>query len=39
MELRCVYRCALKQLMVRRLLMEGGREFQIDDLENARLLI
>ena len=39
MELRCVCRCLLKQLMVRRFLMEGGKEFQIDDPENARMML
>ena len=38
MVLRCVCRRHLKYLMVRRFLIEGGREFQIDDPENARLI-
>ena len=36
MELRCLCKCLLKHLMVRRFLRESGREFQIDDPENAR---
>ena len=39
MELRCLCRYLLKQLLVLKFLMEGGREFQIDDPENARLLV
>ena len=39
MELRCVCKCVLKRLMIRRFLREGGREFQTDDLENARLVL
>ena len=31
--------CLLKHLMVRRFLREGEREFQIDDPENARLIL
>ena len=38
-ELRYVCECLLKHLMVRRFLREGGREFQTDDLENARLVL
>ena len=29
----------MKQLTIRRFLMAIGREFQIDDLENARLIL
>ena len=39
MELRCVCKCLLKHQTVRRFLREGGREFQIDDPENARLIL
>ena len=39
MELRSVCKCLLKHLMVRRILREGGREFLIDDPENARLVL
>ena len=39
MELGCVCKCLLKHLIVRRFLREGGREFQIDDPENARLVL
>ena len=39
MELRCVHRCHSKHLMVRRLLNAGGREFQTDDRESARLIL
>ena len=39
MELRCVCKCLLKQLMVGRFLRESGREFQSDDPENARLVL
>ena len=38
MELRCVCKSPFRHLMVRRFLREGGREFQIDDPENARLI-
>ena len=38
MELRCLCKCLLKHLMVRRFLRESGREFQTDDPENARLV-
>ena len=37
MELRSVRKCLLRHLMVRRFFRAGGREFQIDDPENARL--
>ena len=33
-----MWKCLLKHLMVRRFLREGGREFQIDDPENVRLI-
>ena len=36
MELRCLCRYLLKQLLVLKFLMEGGREFQIDDPERER---
>ena len=39
MELRCLCKCLLKHLMVRRFLRESGREFQTDDPENARLVL
>ena len=39
MELRCLCKCLLKQLMVRRFLRESEREFQTDDTENARLVL
>ena len=39
LEVMCLYRCLLKHLMDRRFLREGGREFQIDDPENARLVL
>ena len=39
MELRRLYKCLLKHLMVSRFLRESGREFQIDDPENARLVL
>ena len=39
MELRCLCKCLLKHLMVRRFLRESGREFQIDDAENARPIL
>ena len=38
MGLRCLCKCLLKHLMVRRFLRESGREFQTDDPENARLV-
>ena len=38
MELRCVCKCLLRHLMVRRFLRESGREFQFDDPESARLI-
>ena len=37
-ELRCVCKCLLRHLMVRRFLRESGREFQFDDPESARLI-
>ena len=39
MEIRCLCKCLLKHLMVRRFLRESGREFQTDDPENARLVL
>ena len=39
MELRCLCKCLLNYLMVRRFLKESGREFQTDDPENARLVL
>ena len=39
MELKCLCKCLLKHLMVRRFLRESGREFQTDDPENARLVL
>ena len=39
MEVRCLYRCLLKHSMARRFLRDGGREFQVDDPENARLVL
>ena len=39
MELRCLCKCLLKHLMVRRFLRKSGREFQTDDPENARLVL
>ena len=39
MELRCLYRCLLKHWLDGRFLREGGREFQFDDPENARLVL
>ena len=39
MGLRCLCKCLLKHLMVRRFLRERGREFQTDDPENARLVL
>ena len=39
MELRCLCKCLLKHLMVRRFLRESEREFQTDDPENARLVL
>ena len=39
MELRCVCKCLLKHLMVHRFWKEGGREFQTDEPENARLVL
>ena len=39
MELRCLCKCLLKHLMVRRFLRESEREFQTDDSENARLVL
>ena len=39
MELRCLYKCLLKHLMVRRFLRKSRGEFQTDDPENARLVL
>ena len=39
MEQRSLCKCLLKHLMFRRFLMEGGREFQIDDPENTRPIL
>ena len=39
MELRCLCKCLLKHLMVRRFLRESEREFQTDDPENARRVL
>ena len=39
MELRCLCKCLLQHLMVRRFLTESVREFQTDDPENARLVL
>ena len=36
---RCLCKCLLKHLMVRRFLRESEREFQTDDPENARLVL
>ena len=38
-ELRCVCKYLLKNLMVRRFLREIGREFKTDDPENTRLVM
>ena len=35
MELKCLFKCLLKHLMVRRCLRESGREFQTDDPETG----
>ena len=39
MELRCLCKCLLKHLIVRRFLRESGREVQTNDPENARLVL
>ena len=39
MALRCLCKCLLKHLRVRRFLRESEREFQTDDPENARLVL
>ena len=39
MEVRCLRKCLLKHLMVRRFFRESGREFRTDDPENARLVL
>ena len=39
MEVRCLRKCLLKHLMVRRFWRESGREFQTDEPENARLVL
>ena len=39
MELRCLCKCLMKHLMVRRCLRESGKKFETDDPENARLVL
>ena len=39
MELKCLCKCLLKHLMVRRFLRESGKEFQTDNPEIARLVL